>query len=54
MAVARAAELGQGIGHLLLVDALLPFADQSAADTVPAQWAPTWQAVSCLRPTGSP
>jgi hypothetical protein len=45
MAVARAAELEPGrIGHLLVVDALVPFAGQSAADTVPPQWAPTWQA----------
>ncbi len=45
MAVARAAELEpRRIGHLVLVDALIPFAGQSAAETVPPQWAPTWQA----------
>jgi pimeloyl-ACP methyl ester carboxylesterase len=45
MAVARAAELEpERVGHLVLVDALIPFAGQSAADTVPAQWAPTWRA----------
>ncbi|HEX8967954.1 MAG TPA: alpha/beta fold hydrolase [Chloroflexota bacterium] len=45
MAVARAAELDpERVGRLILVDALIPFAGQSAADTVPSQWAPTWQA----------
>ena len=45
MAVARAAELEPDrIGRLVLVDALIPFAGQSPAETVPAQWAPTWEA----------
>ncbi len=45
MAVARAAELeAERIGHLVLVDALIPFAGLSAAQTVPALWAPIWQA----------
>jgi pimeloyl-ACP methyl ester carboxylesterase len=45
MAVARAAELEpERVGRLVLVDALIPFAGQSAAETVPPQWAPTWQA----------
>jgi pimeloyl-ACP methyl ester carboxylesterase len=45
MAVARAAELEPArVGRLVLVDALIPFAGQSAAETVPPQWAPTWQA----------
>src|SRR6185437_15967503 len=45
MAVARAAELEPDrIGRLVLVDALIPFAGQSAAQTVPPQWAPTWEA----------
>ena len=45
MAVARAAELEPDrVGRLILVDALIPFAGQSPAETVPAQWAPTWEA----------
>ncbi|HEY1293084.1 MAG TPA: alpha/beta fold hydrolase [Chloroflexota bacterium] len=45
MAVARAAELEPDrVGRLVLVDALIPFAGQSPAETVPSQWAPTWQA----------
>jgi pimeloyl-ACP methyl ester carboxylesterase len=45
MAVARAAELEPArVGRLVLADALIPFAGQSAAETVPSQWAPTWQA----------
>jgi pimeloyl-ACP methyl ester carboxylesterase len=45
MAVARAAELEpERVGRLVLVDALIPFAGRSAAETVPSQWAPTWQA----------
>jgi pimeloyl-ACP methyl ester carboxylesterase len=45
MAVARATELEpRRIGRLVLVDALIPFAGQSAAETVPPQWAPTWEA----------
>src|SRR5262249_49914041 len=45
MAMARATELEPArIGRLILVDALVPFSGQSAAETVPAQWAPTWQA----------
>jgi pimeloyl-ACP methyl ester carboxylesterase len=45
MAIARAAELEPArVGRLVLVDALIPFAGQSAAETVPAHWAPTWQA----------
>jgi pimeloyl-ACP methyl ester carboxylesterase len=45
MAVARAAELEPDrIGHLVLVDALIPFVGQSAAETVPPHWKPTWEA----------
>ena len=45
MAVARAAELEPDrVGRLILVDALIPFAGLSPAETVPEQWAPTWQA----------
>ena len=45
MAVARAAELEpERVGHLLLVDALIPFAGQAAVETVPPQWKPTWEA----------
>jgi pimeloyl-ACP methyl ester carboxylesterase len=45
MAVARAAELEPDrIERLILVDALIPFAGMSPAETVPPQWAPTWQA----------
>jgi pimeloyl-ACP methyl ester carboxylesterase len=45
LAVARAVDLEpERVERLVLVDALIPFAGQSAAETVPAQWAPTWQA----------
>jgi pimeloyl-ACP methyl ester carboxylesterase len=45
MAVARACELEPDrIGHLVLVDALIPFAGQTAYETVPPQWKPTWEA----------
>jgi pimeloyl-ACP methyl ester carboxylesterase len=45
MAVARAVELEpERVGRLILVDALIPFAGLSAAETVPPQWAPTWEA----------
>jgi pimeloyl-ACP methyl ester carboxylesterase len=45
MAVARAAELEPDrVGRLVLVDALIPFAGQSAAETVPPIWAPIWEA----------
>jgi pimeloyl-ACP methyl ester carboxylesterase len=44
MAMARAAELEPDrIGHLLLVDALIPFAGTTAYDTVPAMWKPIWE-----------
>lgn len=45
MAVARAAELEpRRVGRLILVDALIPLEGTSAADTVPPQWKPTWEA----------
>jgi pimeloyl-ACP methyl ester carboxylesterase len=45
MASARAAELEPDrISHLLLVDALIPFPGTTAAETVPTQWGPTWEA----------
>jgi pimeloyl-ACP methyl ester carboxylesterase len=45
MAVARAAELEPDrIGQLILVDALIPFAGQTAYDTVPPMWKPIWEA----------
>src|SRR5215216_1636592 len=45
MAVARAAELEvDRMGHLILVDALIPFAGQTAYDTVPPMWKPVWEA----------
>jgi pimeloyl-ACP methyl ester carboxylesterase len=45
MAVARATELEpERIGHLVLVDALIPFAGTAATETVPPQWKPTWEA----------
>ncbi len=44
LAAARAAELEPDrIGHLMLVDALIPFPGTTAAETVPPQWAPIWQ-----------
>jgi pimeloyl-ACP methyl ester carboxylesterase len=45
MAVARAAELEPDrVGHLVLVDALIPFTGTPATETVPPQWKPTWEA----------
>src|SRR5207253_1582306 len=45
MAVARAAELEPDrVGHLVLLDALIPFAGTTAYETVPPQWKPTWEA----------
>lgn len=44
MAAARAAELEpERIGHLFLVDALIPFPGTSGVDTVPPQWGPIWE-----------
>jgi pimeloyl-ACP methyl ester carboxylesterase len=54
MAVARAAELEPDrIGHLILVDALIPFSGQSATETVPPQWNPHGKMASSPRRTQS-
>ncbi len=45
MAVARAAELEPDrVGRLILVDALIPLAGESAVQTVPSHWQGTWEA----------